>query len=175
MAKTVLKFIDLFAGIGGIRLGLEQAAKKAGFSPKRVFTSEIKEHAINILKQNHPKDKITGDITQVDASTIPDFDILCGGFPCQAFSAAGNRDGFADTIKWLWDSKDEALISSYAKFRDRGEREWVYNTMGLINDLLLEVMAKVVEMIEPTPIAPMIIDFESGKLVPNPQYKENKE
>lgn len=97
MAKTVLKFIDLFAGIGGIRLGLEQAAKKAGFSPKCVFTSEIKEHAINILKQNHPKDKITGDITKVDASTIPDFDILCGGFPCQAFSAAGNRDGFADT------------------------------------------------------------------------------
>ena len=47
--------------------------------------------------------------------------------------------------------------------------------MGLINDLLLEVMAKVVEMIEPTPIAPMIIDFESGKLVPNPQYKENNE
>lgn len=81
----------------------------------------------------------------------------------------------ADTRKWLWDSQDEALISSYAKFRDRGEREWVYNTMGLINDLLLEVMAKVVEMIEPTPIAPMIIDFESGKLVPNPQYKEKKE
>ena len=175
MAKTVLKFIDLFAGIGGIRLGLEQAAKKAGFSPKRVFTSEIKEHAINILKQNHPKDKITGDITQVDASTIPDFDILCGGFPCQAFSAAGNRDGFADTIKWLWDSKDEALISSYAKFRDRGEREWVYNTMGLINDLLLEVMDKVVEMIEPhtpSPLLPEITDLATGKIVPNPYYKK---
>ncbi len=97
MVKDVLKFIDLFAGIGGIRLGLEQAAKEAGFTPMCVFTSEIKEHAIAILKQNHPEDKITGDITKVDADTIPDFDILCGGFPCQAFSAAGNRDGFADT------------------------------------------------------------------------------
>lgn len=97
MAKETVRFIDLFAGIGGIRLGLEQALRKAGYSTKCVFTSEIKESAIKILKQNHPKDKITGDITKVEAGSIPDFDILCGGFPCQAFSAAGNRDGFADT------------------------------------------------------------------------------
>lgn len=92
-----IRFIDLFAGIGGIRLGLEQAAKEAGFNTECVFTSEIKPHAINILKQNHPEDEITGDITKVEASSIPDFDILCGGFPCQAFSSAGNRNGFADT------------------------------------------------------------------------------
>ena len=97
MAKELIKFIDLFAGIGGIRLGLEQAVKQTGLSSKCVFTSEIKEHAISVLKQNHPKDIITGDITKVKADVIPDFDILCGGFPCQAFSAAGNRDGFADT------------------------------------------------------------------------------
>lgn len=97
MEKKTIKFIDLFAGIGGIRLGLELALKKAGYKSQCVFTSEIKEHAIKVLKQNHPKDEITGDITQVDEKTIPDFDILCAGFPCQAFSAAGNRDGFADT------------------------------------------------------------------------------
>lgn len=97
MTKPIIRFIDLFAGIGGIRLGLELALKEAGFTPKCVFTSEIKEHAIKVLKQNHPEDKITGDITKVKAEDIPDFEILCGGFPCQAFSAAGNRDGFADT------------------------------------------------------------------------------
>lgn len=94
---NVVRFIDLFAGIGGIRLGLELALTDAGFIPECVLTSEIKPHAIKILRQNHPNDEITGDITKIDADSVPDFDILCGGFPCQAFSYAGNRDGFADT------------------------------------------------------------------------------
>ncbi len=115
MAKDIIKFIDLFAGIGGIRLGLELALKNAGFTPKCVFTSEIKEHAIKVLKQNHPKDKITGDITKVDASTIPDFDILCGGFPCQAFSAAGNRDGFADTRGTLFFDVERIILEKTPK------------------------------------------------------------
>ena len=95
--KKEIKFIDLFAGIGGIRLGLEQALTESGFKPKCVFTSEIKAHAIKVLTQNHPNETITGDVTQVEASSIPDFDILCAGFPCQAFSAAGKRLGFTDT------------------------------------------------------------------------------
>lgn len=115
MAKEVIRFIDLFAGIGGIRLGLEQALKKAGYVPKCVFTSEIKEHAIKVLKQNHPKDKITGDITKVEANTIPDFDVLCGGFPCQAFSAAGNRDGFADTRGTLFFDVQRIIIEKKPK------------------------------------------------------------
>jgi len=96
MARKI-KFIDLFAGIGGIRLGLEQALTSLGIESECVFTSEIKPHAVKVLSQNHPNELITGDITKVEPSSIPDFDILCGGFPCQAFSAAGNRDGFADT------------------------------------------------------------------------------
>lgn len=92
-----IRFIDLFAGIGGIRKGLEQAIIEYGEEPVCVFTSEIKPHAITILQQNHPEDEITGDITAVNAEDIPDFDILCAGFPCQAFSSAGTRKGFADT------------------------------------------------------------------------------
>ena len=92
-----VRFIDLFAGIGGIRKGFEIACAQKGLSTECVFTSEIKPHAIEILKQNHPGEEIHGDITQIEAKDIPDFDFLLGGFPCQAFSSAGKRLGFSDT------------------------------------------------------------------------------
>lgn len=95
--KQTLKFIDLFAGIGGIRLGLERAAKARNIKTECVFTSEIKPHAIKVLSKNHPDEKIFGDITQISADNIPDFDVLLAGFPCQAFSSAGKRQGFVDT------------------------------------------------------------------------------
>lgn len=93
----MIKFIDLFAGIGGIRCGLELAAKELGIETQCMFCSEIKPHAIKVLKQNHPNEIIHGDITKIPSSVIPDFDILLAGFPCQAFSSAGKRMGFADT------------------------------------------------------------------------------
>ena len=80
-AFPTLKFVDLFAGIGGIRKGLELACDEAGITPICVFTSEIKPYAISVLNQNHPNEKINGDITKVEANDIPDFDILCAGFP----------------------------------------------------------------------------------------------
>ena len=92
-----IRFIDLFAGIGGIRKGFEIACDQKGYTSECVFTSEIKPHAVEVLKQNHPHEKIHGDITGVDAKEIPDFDFLLAGFPCQAFSSAGKRLGFADT------------------------------------------------------------------------------
>lgn len=97
VVKRRIKFIDLFAGIGGIRKGFELACAESGYESECVFTSEIKPYAISVLKQNHPNENIYGDITTVDTDDIPDFDYLLAGFPCQAFSAAGKRLGFEDT------------------------------------------------------------------------------
>jgi DNA (cytosine-5)-methyltransferase 1 len=93
----MIRFIDLFAGMGGTRIGFEQACKKLNFKNTCVFTSEIKPYAVEIYQHNFNNEEIYGDITQIDANLIPDFDFLLGGFPCQAFSIAGSRKGFDDT------------------------------------------------------------------------------
>ena len=94
--KTV-KFIDLFAGLGGIRIGFENAFREKGFNPVCVFSSEIKDYAIRAYKNYFNDEDVAGDITQIPASDIEDFDFLLGGFPCQPFSSAGLGLGFEDT------------------------------------------------------------------------------
>ena len=93
------KSIDLFAGIGGIRLGFEKAFGK---QIETVFVSEWDEYAQKTYRANFKDDfDIAGDITKIDESDVPDFDICLAGFPCQAFSMAGKRQGFNDDYKGL--------------------------------------------------------------------------
>ena len=94
-----LKSIDLFAGIGGIRIGFDKAF---GDDIETVFVSEWDEHAQKTYKANFEDDfEIAGDITQIEEKDIPTFDICLAGFPCQAFSLAGQRKGFDDNYKGL--------------------------------------------------------------------------
>ena len=86
------RFIDLFCGIGGFH----QAMKSLG--GECVFACDIDEDCRKTYQANYGLTPI-GDITKVDATDIPAHDVLCGGFPCQAFSKAGNRLGFDDSTK----------------------------------------------------------------------------
>lgn len=95
--KPTVKYIDLFAGLGGIRLGFVQAFEEAGYQTECMLTSEIKPAAVKALTTNYGARTIQGDITTIDSSEIPDFDFLLAGFPCQAFSVAGKQRGFLDT------------------------------------------------------------------------------
>ena len=122
-----IKFIDLFAGIGGIRKGFELACSDLGIEAECVFTSEIKTYAVEVLKQNHPNECINGDITKIETSKIPDFDFLLGGFPCQAFSSAGKRLGFEDTRGTLFFEVERIL-------RDKKPKGFILeNVEGLVN------------------------------------------
>lgn len=84
-AKDALKFIDLFAGIGGIRLAFEQAGAKCIFSSEWDVNAQ-KTYEANFFEKPH------GDITKIKPEDIPDFDILTGGFPCQPFSVIGRQE-----------------------------------------------------------------------------------
>lgn len=106
LSLSGLKFIDLFAGIGGIRIPFSELGAEC------VFSSEWDKHAQQTYFMNHghlPE----GDITQIDAETIPNFDILLAGFPCQPFSNAGLKKGFEDTRGTLF--FDVCRIADYHK------------------------------------------------------------
>ena len=86
----MITFIDLFCGVGGIRIGMETQSFKC------VMSSDINTECQRTYKENF-NDTPLGDITKIDEKVIPDHDILCAGFPCQPFSISGKQKGFDDT------------------------------------------------------------------------------
>lgn len=87
-----MKYLSLFSGIGGFEVGIENSSKDF----ECVGYSEIDKYATNIYERHFDHHNF-GDVTQIEASELPDFDLLVFGFPCQAFSVAGRQKGFADT------------------------------------------------------------------------------
>ena len=90
MKKSKMRFVDIFAGIGGFHQALESLGCEC------VCASEIDEKCVEVYKRNFPNTKIIGDINKY-CNSLPNFDILCGGFPCQPFSKAGKQEGFNDS------------------------------------------------------------------------------
>jgi len=89
MVEKKLKFIDLFAGVGGFHIALEKLGHECVFaSEKRINLAELYEKNFGI--------EVNRDITKIEVAEIPQFDILCAGFPCQPFSKAGKQDGLLD-------------------------------------------------------------------------------
>lgn len=144
--KKKYRTIDLFAGIGGIRLGFEQTDRI-----ENVFSAEIDKYACDTYKENFGDNPFC-DITSLDEKKIkelPDFDILLAGFPCQAFSIAGRRGGFEDTRGTLFfdvariikEKKPKAFLLENVKGLTHHDKGKTFNT--IINVLENELGYKV--------------------------------
>ncbi len=105
----MIRFIDLFAGIGGMRLGFEETCRNLRIESKCVFSSEIDKKAIETYILNF-EDQPYGDIRGIH--NIPQFDFLLAGFPCQPFSYAGKQQGFGDTRGTLF-FEIERILKQY--------------------------------------------------------------
>jgi len=114
------RVFSMFTGVGGFELGLGERFEPIGFS-------EFDKYASELLKDKWPNVKNWGDATKIEADLLPDFDMLCGGFPCQAFSVAGRRKGFEDTRGTLF--FDVARIIEAKKPRI----VFLENVKGLLN------------------------------------------
>lgn len=116
----MLKMIDLFSGIGGIRLAFES------HNVECVMSSEIDKYAIETYELNFGETP-RGDISKIISNDIPNFDILAGGFPCQPFSIAGKRLGFLDTRGTLFFEIERIL-------RDKKPSAFLLeNVAGIVN------------------------------------------
>lgn len=127
--KTI-KFIDLFAGIGGFRYSFDKLGCKC------VFSSEINEACQKVYKNNYG-DIPNGDIKTVNPKDIPDFDILCAGFPCQPFSICGKKLGFKDTrgtlffeiCKIIKEKKPKVVLLENVKFMTKHDNGNTFKTI----------------------------------------------
>jgi len=139
-------FIDLFAGIGGFRIALESAGLKC------VFTSEWDKHAQETYYENFGENPV-GDITKINETDIPEHDVLCAGFPCQAFSISGKQKGFEDARGTLFfdvariikKRKPKVLFLENVKnFAKHNKGETLKTVLRILRNLDYNVFYKVV-------------------------------
>lgn len=165
----ILKFIDLFAGVGGFALGIERAGNNLTQPAKRqseegrnrdfgkqsalihsgqhtafrcIGFSEIDKYAIQVYQKHFPGHQNLGDAKKIDAQEIPAFDLLCGGFPCQAFSIAGKRRGFKDTRGTVFFEITRILAAKRPRFI------FLENVKGLLNHEKGKTFAVIIQTLE---------------------------
>jgi DNA (cytosine-5)-methyltransferase 1 len=132
----MIKFIDLFAGIGGFRLAFESLDATC------VFSAEIDKYACKTYETNFRENPYC-DVSTLDANTLPDFDILCAGFPCQPFSLAGHRKGFQDTRGTLFFDIERILEVKQPKaFILENVKGLVNHDKGKTLQVILETLEK---------------------------------
>lgn len=107
-----MKYFSMFSGIGGFEVAIQKAVPNA----KCIGYSEIDTHAIQTYERQFNGHTNYGDATTINPSRLPDFDLLVGGFPCQAFSIAGNRGGFDDTRGTLFFDVARIIKSKKPRF-----------------------------------------------------------
>ena len=126
--KIKIRFIDLFCGIGGFRIAVEQASSLMGVKTECVFSCDIDEACQNTYETNFGE-RPFGDITKIDAKNIPPYDVLLAGFPCQPFSIIGHRKGFSDTrgtlffeIARIIEARDSGVDHMRRKYESMSEK-----------------------------------------------------
>lgn len=152
----MIRFIDLFAGMGGTRVGFQQACKNLNIESKCVFTSEIKPYAVTLYQHNFNNEKVFGDISTIDTSNIPDFDFLLAGFPCQAFSVAGKRHGFNDTrgtlffdiARILKEKKPKAFLLENVEGLVNNDKKLPSDKIGNTFTVILDILRSMGYLIE---------------------------
>lgn len=145
--KGDFTFIDLFAGIGGTRLGFEAAGGKC------VFTSEWDVHSQKTYEANF-SEKPDGDITKISTADIPDFDVLLAGFPCQPFSSIGKRQGFMhktqgtlfyDVARIIEDKRPKGfLLENVQGLLTHDEGRTMSTILEVLNELDYDVQYKLI-------------------------------
>lgn len=137
-SEKEIRFFSMFTGVGGFEIGLQRQHDNERRDSdinkdnvQRTFTcvgfSETDKFACKLLKKRFPQVKNYGDATKIIPSELPEFDLLCGGFPCQAFSIAGKRRGFQDTRGSLFFEIERILRSK------RPSYILLENVEGLLN------------------------------------------
>uniref|UniRef100_A0A6M3KA20 Putative methyltransferase n=1 Tax=viral metagenome TaxID=1070528 RepID=A0A6M3KA20_9ZZZZ len=107
-----MKYFSMFSGIGGFGYGIEQITKEW----ECIGYSEIDKYASSIYRLHYPDHKAYGDANEINPRQLPDFDLLVGGFPCQAFSIAGKRRGFEDTRGTLFFEIARVLVEKRPRY-----------------------------------------------------------
>ena len=150
-ANPHFTFIDLFAGVGGFRMAFQSLGGKC------VFSSEIDPYCQKTYRVNYGETPY-GDITKINEKEIPDHDILTGGFPCQAFSIAGKRNGFEDTRGTMFFEVARIIKEK------RPKAFFLENVKGLMNHRGGKTISVILD----------ILRNEVGYFVPDPQIMNAK-